>query len=72
MLSSGFANAPITQLALVFIVVSSIAVSIFDVKYLFYIEVTPHLWGWFQFWRLLVWQVSTHWFSESLKFLSFT
>ncbi|KKZ61883.1 hypothetical protein EMCG_03582 [[Emmonsia] crescens] len=44
MISSGFTNAPISKYALVFIIVSSIAVSIADIKYLLYIEVVPHLW----------------------------
>lgn len=57
MLSSGFTNAPVTKFALAFIIVSSIAASIFDVKYLFYIDVVPHLWRYVQFWRLFIWQV---------------
>ncbi|MCJ1367852.1 hypothetical protein MMC16_006988 [Acarospora aff. strigata] len=56
MLTSGFTGAPITKILLFSIVTSSIAVSIADVKYLFYIDVVPHLWRYKQGWRLLVWQ----------------
>lgn len=58
MLSSGFTNAPVTKYAIVSLIVSSIAVSIGDVKYLFYIQVVPHLWRYMQVWRLVGWQVS--------------
>lgn len=58
MLSSGFTNAPVTKYAIISLVVSSIAVSLGDVKYLFYIQVVPHLWKYMQGWRLVVWQVS--------------
>jgi hypothetical protein len=58
MLSSGFTNAPVTKYAIVSLVVSSIAVSLGDVKYLFYIQVVPHLWRYMQVWRLVGWQVS--------------
>ncbi|PGH11657.1 hypothetical protein AJ80_07024 [Polytolypa hystricis UAMH7299] len=56
MLSSGFTNAPLTKYALIFIIAGSIAASITDVKYMFYIQVVPHLWGYWQFWRVVVWQ----------------
>ncbi|KAK2755970.1 hypothetical protein FQN54_005767 [Arachnomyces sp. PD_36] len=56
MLSSGFTDAPVTKYAIVSLVVSSIAVSLGDVKYLFYIQVVPHLWRYAQVWRLVVWQ----------------
>ncbi|EFR03771.1 hypothetical protein MGYG_06771 [Nannizzia gypsea CBS 118893] len=55
MLSSGFTNAPVTKLALVFIIASSIIVSIADAKYLFYIQVNPHIWQYNQLWRFLIW-----------------
>ncbi|EFE32553.1 uncharacterized protein ARB_00377 [Trichophyton benhamiae CBS 112371] len=42
MLSSGFTNAPVTKLALVYIIAASILVSIADAKYLFYIQLTSH------------------------------
>ncbi|WEW60733.1 hypothetical protein PRK78_006220 [Emydomyces testavorans] len=57
MLTSGFTNAPVTKYALLFIVASSIAVSISDTKYLFYIQVVPHLWHYWQWWRVLIWQL---------------
>ncbi|KAL1957808.1 hypothetical protein VTO42DRAFT_5526 [Malbranchea cinnamomea] len=57
MLSSGFTNAPVTKFALVFMIVGSIAVSIFDVKYLFYIDIATHLWTYWQVWRLFAWQL---------------
>ena len=58
MLSSGFTNAPISKLLLFGTIASSIIVSITDSKYLFYIQVVPHLWQYKQAWRLLIWQVS--------------
>ncbi|ODH13614.1 hypothetical protein ACO22_07079 [Paracoccidioides brasiliensis] len=57
MISSGFTNAPISKYALIFIIASSIAASVADVKYLFYIQVVPHLWTYWQIWRLGVWQL---------------
>ncbi|EER23505.1 hypothetical protein CPC735_048750 [Coccidioides posadasii C735 delta SOWgp] len=57
MLASGFSNATLTKYTLVFIVSSSIAVSIADTKYLFYIQVVPHLWSYWQWWRVLIWQM---------------
>lgn len=57
MLSSGFANAPISRILVGSVIASSIVVSIADIKYLFYIQVVPHLWQYKQAWRLLVWQV---------------
>lgn len=57
MLSSGFTNAPVTKLALVYIIAASILVSIADAKYLFYIQVNPHIWQYHQLWRFLIWPV---------------
>ncbi|KAK2731800.1 hypothetical protein FQN57_003161 [Myotisia sp. PD_48] len=57
MLSSGFTHAPVTKSALVFIVAASIVVSIADAKYLFYIQVVPHIWKYQQLWRFLIWPV---------------
>ncbi|QSS60657.1 hypothetical protein I7I51_05458 [Histoplasma capsulatum] len=48
MISSGFTNAPISKYVMVFIIASSIVVSIADVKYLLYIQVVPHLWKYWQ------------------------
>ncbi|KZF24840.1 hypothetical protein L228DRAFT_243570 [Xylona heveae TC161] len=56
MLTSGFTNAPISKFLLFALVISSLLVSIADIKYLFYIRVVPHLWRYKQGWRLLVWQ----------------
>lgn len=57
MLTSGFTGAPASKFLVFFIVVSSIIASITDIKYLFYIQVVPHLWRYKQVWRLLIWQV---------------
>ncbi|EGE82642.1 hypothetical protein BDDG_05586 [Blastomyces dermatitidis ATCC 18188] len=58
MISSGFTNAPISKYVMVFIIASSITASIADVKYLLYIQVVPHLWQYWQVWRLGVWQLA--------------
>lgn len=57
MLASGFTAAPVSQFLFFGVITSSILVSITDVKYLFYIQVVPHLWQYKQAWRLLIWQV---------------
>jgi hypothetical protein len=57
MLSSGFKNAPISEILVCWTVVASILASITDTKYYFFIRIFPHLWGWGQLWRLFVWQV---------------
>lgn len=57
MLASGFTAAPVSQCFFFGIIASSILVSITDTKYLFYIQVVPHLWRYKQVWRLLTWQV---------------
>lgn len=57
MLASGFADARVTKYLLFTIVALSIIASITDSKYLFYIQVVPHLWRYKQAWRLLIWQV---------------
>ena len=57
MLSSGFKNAPISEILVCWTVVASILASITDTKYYFFIHVFPHLWGWGQLWRLFVWQL---------------
>lgn len=58
MLSSGFTNAPVAKFLVIYAVVSSIGLAIFDVKHLANIQVQPHLWQYGQFWRILVWQVA--------------
>ncbi|KAL8639737.1 MAG: hypothetical protein Q9228_003260 [Teloschistes exilis] len=56
MLASGFTAAPVSWYSFFGIIVSSILVSITDTKYLFHIQLIPHIWRYKQFWRLLIWQ----------------
>ncbi|EEA20325.1 hypothetical protein TMatcc_000311 [Talaromyces marneffei ATCC 18224] len=58
MLSSGFANAIVSKSLVIYIVASSIALSIFDVKHLANILVDVHLWRYGQFSRVFLWQVA--------------
>lgn len=58
MLSSGFANAPVSKFLVVYVVASSVALAIFDVKHLAHIQVSPHLWKYGQLSRVLLWQVA--------------
>ncbi|KAH8697573.1 hypothetical protein BGW36DRAFT_427530 [Talaromyces proteolyticus] len=58
MLSSGFTNAPVSKVLVIYIVASSIALSIFDAKHLAHILVVPHLWHYAQFSRILLWQIA--------------
>ncbi|KAJ9388333.1 hypothetical protein DTO063F5_2664 [Paecilomyces variotii] len=58
MLSSGFTNASVSKSLLIYVVVSSIALALFDSKHLAHIQVVPHLWGYGQLWRVFVWQVA--------------
>ncbi|KAF3393540.1 DSC E3 ubiquitin ligase complex subunit 2 [Talaromyces pinophilus] len=60
MLSSGFTNAPVSKSLVIYIVASSIALSIFDVKHLANILVDVHLWRYGQFSRAFLWQVAGH------------
>ncbi|MCJ1230859.1 hypothetical protein MMC12_007533 [Toensbergia leucococca] len=71
MLSSGFTNAPVSQFLLFGLIASSLIVSITDTKYLFYIQVVPHLWRYKQAWRLLTWQ-TCYTNSTELLFASMT
>ena len=57
MLTSGLTNAPLTKALLIYTIASSVALSIFDIKYLVVIQVSPHFWPYAQFWRAIVWQV---------------
>ena len=57
MLSSGFANAPVSRFLVFSVAAVSIGVSITDVKHFFPIHVVPHLWQYRQWWRLLAYQV---------------
>ncbi|KAL8710433.1 MAG: hypothetical protein Q9220_005034 [cf. Caloplaca sp. 1 TL-2023] len=56
MLASGFTAAPISKSICFGITISSVLASITDTKYLFHIQLVPHIWRFKQFWRLLVWQ----------------
>ncbi|OQE43317.1 hypothetical protein PENCOP_c003G03311 [Penicillium coprophilum] len=58
MLTSGLTNAPLTKALLIYTIASSIALSLFDIKHLAVIYVSPHFWPYAQFWRALVWQVA--------------
>ena len=58
MIASGFTAAPVSQLLFFGVIAFSILVSITDTKYLFYIQVVPHIWQYKQAWRLLIWQVN--------------
>jgi hypothetical protein len=57
MLTSGFKYAPVSQILVIWVVAASIAASITDTKYYFYLQAIPHIWKWRQFWRLFTWQV---------------
>lgn len=57
MISSGFSNAPVTKLLVVGVVASSFLATLTDTKYYFWIQVRPHLTEYWQFWRLLTWQL---------------
>ena len=58
MLTSGLTNASISKSLLIYTIASSVALAIFDLKHLTNIHVTPHIWQYGQFWRILVWQVA--------------
>ncbi|KAL4821842.1 hypothetical protein BDW67DRAFT_3867 [Aspergillus spinulosporus] len=58
MQTSGFTNTPLTKALLIYTIASSIALSIFDIKHLASIHISPHLFPYGQFWRCLVWQVA--------------
>ncbi|KAJ5596729.1 hypothetical protein N7450_003187 [Penicillium hetheringtonii] len=58
MLTSGLTNTPLTKSLIIYIIASSIALSIFDIKHLASIYISPHIWPYAQFWRTLVWQVA--------------
>ncbi|KAJ5138591.1 uncharacterized protein N7515_003439 [Penicillium bovifimosum] len=58
MLTSGLTNAPLTKSLLIYTVASSVALSLFDIKHLAVINISPHFWPYAQFWRALVWQIA--------------
>ena len=70
MIASGFTAAPVSQFLLFGLIASSILVSITDTKYLFYIQVVPHLWQYKQAWRLLIWQVNLTFFQNFISWSS--
>lgn len=57
MLSTGFADAPVSRSLAYGIVAASILASITDAKHYFYIQVDPHLWRYFQIWRIFTYQL---------------
>ncbi|KAK6509198.1 hypothetical protein TWF481_003959 [Arthrobotrys musiformis] len=54
----GFTHTPITHFLVYYLVIAAVTISISDYKYLFHIQITPHLWRWHQYWRILIWQFS--------------
>jgi len=60
MLISGFTNAPVSRLLVIWVVAGSLLASITDTKYYFHILVVPHLWTDWQVWRILTWQVGLY------------
>lgn len=58
MFTSGLTNTPITKHLLIYIIASSVLLSILDSKHLASIHVSPHLWQYGQFWRAVIWQVA--------------
>ncbi|KAJ0424402.1 hypothetical protein BJY00DRAFT_276597, partial [Aspergillus carlsbadensis] len=58
MQTSGLTNTPLTRFLLIYTVAASIALSIFDLKHVPTIYVSPHFFPYGQFWRALIWQVA--------------
>lgn len=57
MLSSGFADVPVSRSLVFGIIATSFLVSVTDNKHYFYIQVDPHFWGYGQLWRVFVYQL---------------
>lgn len=57
MLSSGFADAPVSRSLVFGLIASSIIVSVADLKHYFWIQVDPHFWSYGQFWRSFIYQL---------------
>lgn len=57
MLQSGFRSAPVTRIALFSTAAISLLASLADVKFLFHVQVVPHLWVHGQWWRTAIWQL---------------
>ncbi|KAL2819414.1 hypothetical protein BJX63DRAFT_428636 [Aspergillus granulosus] len=58
MQTSGLTNTPLTRFLLIYTIAASIALSIFDIKHVPAIYVSPHFFPYGQFWRALIWQVA--------------
>lgn len=57
MLSTGFADAPVSRSLAYTLVATSILASITDTKHYFYIQIDPHLWRYHQLWRIFSYQL---------------
>ncbi|PQE17022.1 UBA domain-containing Ucp14 protein [Rutstroemia sp. NJR-2017a BBW] len=57
MISTGFADVPVTRSLVYAIILTSILVSVTDSKHLFYIQLDPHLLRYHQLWRMCVYQL---------------
>lgn len=55
MISSGFTNAPVSQLLVFGIVIVAVAATLTDTRYYLPIAVVPHIWGYGQLWRFVTW-----------------
>lgn len=55
MISSGFTNAPVSQVLVFGTVIGSLVASLTDTRYYLPIAVVPHIWGYGQLWRVLTW-----------------
>ncbi|KAF5853016.1 hypothetical protein GGP41_001563 [Bipolaris sorokiniana] len=58
MISSGFTNAPVSQLLVFGTVITALLATLTDTRYYLHILVVPHIWGYGQFWRFVTWQLS--------------
>ncbi|KAL2839958.1 hypothetical protein BJY01DRAFT_218838 [Aspergillus pseudoustus] len=58
MQTSGLTNTPLTRFLLIYTIAASIALSIFDIKHVPAIYVSPHFFPYGQFWRALIWQIA--------------
>ncbi|KAL5336765.1 hypothetical protein BJX70DRAFT_400260 [Aspergillus crustosus] len=58
MLTSGLTHTPLTNFLLIYTIAASIALSIFDIKHIPALTVTPHLYPYGQFWRCAIWQIA--------------
>ncbi|KAK7885079.1 hypothetical protein LTR67_010782 [Exophiala xenobiotica] len=56
--TSGFTHAPVSRFLILGSIATSVLTSILDIKHLLPIKLTPHLWPYLQFSRLLTFQLS--------------